>query len=70
MLWLFANCNLSCKANEVDLLFIWDFECFESWKESLVEYIKAPRKFQVCFTNTLNKVGKHKTYGKSTLLLK
>ena len=61
---------LSCKENGVDLLFLWDFECFESWKESLIKYIKDPRKFQISFTNILNKIGKYKTYGKSTLLLK
>lgn len=64
------NKYLSCKENKVDLLFIWDFECFESWKKSIVEYIKDPRKFQVSFTNTLNEVSKYETYGKSTLLLK
>lgn len=51
--------------NNINLLFIWDFENLEEWKIKLLSYKEIPENFKISFSNQNYVIGKYSLWGKS-----
>lgn len=58
-----------CKEQGINLVYIFEFEDLESWKENLSKYIKNQSKYEVKFENNKRTFSKFSCYGVSKIIL-
>lgn len=54
-----------CKKNNIDLIYIWDFENIDNWKTNIVNYLQNPNKYFIQFKNTYRESKGFCCYGES-----